>query len=293
MATFLEGTNLNLELEKLILNAERKIVLVSPYIKLSSTFSSALKTKMKSPKVKLTIVFGKNADDPSKSFKEDDVDFFRNFPNVEILYNERLHAKYYANESVAIITSMNLYVPRNDSNLEAGVKIKSTVFDKITKNVLNEDMLDVKANKFFNRVIAESKMIFKKSPRFDEGVLRIRKKFCESVVEVDNLLEIFPSKQGEKISVANSQNPQIKDLDTSTFNKDLGKGYCIRTGIEITFDLHKPFSVEAYKSWSKYKNKEYPEKFCHFSGEPSDGETCFSRPILNKNWKKAKAVHKF
>jgi phosphatidylserine/phosphatidylglycerophosphate/cardiolipin synthase-like enzyme len=68
-------------------------------------------------------------------------------------------------------------------------------------------------------------------------------------------------------------------------------GYCIRTGIEIPFNVEKPMSYDAFKSWSKYGDPEYPEKFCHFSGEPSNGETSASKPILKKNWKKAKEVH--
>jgi hypothetical protein len=67
-------------------------------------------------------------------------------------------------------------------------------------------------------------------------------------------------------------------------------GYCIRTGVEIPFNVEKPMSYEAFKSWGKYNDAEYPEKFCHFSGEPSNGETSVSRPILKKNWKKAKEI---
>ena len=47
---------------------------------------------------------------------------------------------------------------------------------------------------------------------------------------------------------------------------------------------------DAFKSWSKYGDSEYIEKFCHFSGEPSNGETSVSRPIMKKNWKKAKEI---
>ncbi|AEW00159.1 hypothetical protein A4D02_28500 [Niastella koreensis] len=68
-------------------------------------------------------------------------------------------------------------------------------------------------------------------------------------------------------------------------------GFCIRTGIEIPFDVNKPMSYDAFKSWSKYSDPEYPEKYCHFSGEPSNGETSVSRPILKKHWKKAKEMH--
>lgn len=79
-----------------------------------------------------------------------------------------------------------------------------------------------------------------------------------------------------------------KPIISKNLNK--AKGYCIRTGVEIPFDIEKPLSAKAYESWSKYEDDEYKEKFCHFSGEPSYGETCFSRPILKKNWNKAKEV---
>ena len=47
-------------------------------------------------------------------------------------------------------------------------------------------------------------------------------------------------------------------------------------------------SFEAYKAWKKAGELECAEKFCHFSGEPSGGETSVAKPILKKNWKKAK-----
>lgn len=74
-------------------------------------------------------------------------------------------------------------------------------------------------------------------------------------------------------------------------SKSRTNGFCIRTGEEIPFNVEKPLSYEAFKSWSKYGDPEYAEKFCHFSGEPSNGETCVSKPILKKNWSKAKLIH--
>jgi phosphatidylserine/phosphatidylglycerophosphate/cardiolipin synthase-like enzyme len=68
-------------------------------------------------------------------------------------------------------------------------------------------------------------------------------------------------------------------------------GYCIRTGTEIPFNVERPLSYEAFKKWSEFGDTEYPERFCHFSGEPSNGDTSVSRPILRRNWKKAKDVH--
>lgn len=79
--------------------------------------------------------------------------------------------------------------------------------------------------------------------------------------------------------------PEIKT------NGSKKNGYCIRTGVEIPFNVEKPMNYDAFKSWNKYGDPEYPEKFCHFSGEPSNGDTSVSRPILKKNWKKAKELH--
>ena len=70
-------------------------------------------------------------------------------------------------------------------------------------------------------------------------------------------------------------------------------GYCIRTGEKIPFDIKKPFSAKAFKEWNIYKNEDYAENYCHFSGEPSKGQTSFKNPILKKNWKAAKEKFKF
>jgi hypothetical protein len=75
----------------------------------------------------------------------------------------------------------------------------------------------------------------------------------------------------------------------SVFAKSSGKytGYCIRTGVEIPFNVEKPLSNDAYKKWNKYGDPDYPEKYCHFTGEPSNGETSVNHPILKKNLRKA------
>lgn len=73
-------------------------------------------------------------------------------------------------------------------------------------------------------------------------------------------------------------------------NKKKSTGFCIRTGVEIPFNIERPLCYEAFKTWNVYGDPDYPEKFCHFSGEESYGDTSVSRPILKKNWKKAREV---
>jgi hypothetical protein len=87
-------------------------------------------------------------------------------------------------------------------------------------------------------------------------------------------------------------NPPKHTTSKVEIKKNEGKptGYCIRTGVLIPFNVEKPMCYDAYKLWNKFRDPEYAEKFCHFSGEPSNGETSVSRPILKKNWKRAKDI---
>lgn len=94
----------------------------------------------------------------------------------------------------------------------------------------------------------------------------------------------------QKVENKKPENPKQKPTAKTEAKKSNSKstGYCIRTGVEIPFNVEKPLSYEAYKKWNEFGDPDYSEKFCHFSGEPSNGETSVSKPILKRNWKKAK-----
>lgn len=94
----------------------------------------------------------------------------------------------------------------------------------------------------------------------------------------------------KKVTADTPPKTERKSIETRQTNKasDKPTGFCIRTGVSIPFDIEKPLSYEAYKKWNEYGDPDYAEKFCHFSGEPSNGETSVRQPILKKNWKKAK-----
>lgn len=112
--------------------------------------------------------------------------------------------------------------------------------------------------------------------------------------EVNRLIrisdEIIVSVEKAKTNEQRAENTQ-KKIDIEKKPNSTSSGYCIRTGTSIPFNVEKPMCYEAFKSWSKYSDANYAERFCHFSGEPSNGETSVSRPILKRNWKKAKDTH--
>lgn len=214
--------------------------------------------------------------------KQDDFIFFKDFPNIEIRYERRLHAKYYANEKAAILTSMNLYSFSQDNNIEAGAMTKSPL--------LIGDSFDKQAWDYFSRVIEQSDLLFNKTPQYESAMLGLTKKYTESKIEVDKLSEFFADRQ--KFETANRKDiREKKKPETSSQTTAISFGYCIRTGKQIPFNVKRPLSDEAYQSWAKFGNKDYVEKYCHFSGEPSNGQTSVNRPILSKNWEKAKKIH--
>lgn len=198
MAKFLTSNELNSELEKLFERADEQIILISPYIKLHDRYASSLKTKKENHKLKIIIVFGKNEEDISRSMKEDDFNFFKDFPNIEIRYEKRLHAKYYSNESSAILTSMNLYNFSQDNNIESGVLTKATLLGNLANNfmtnVTGEDSFDNTAAAYFSRVIEQSDILFSKIPKYDNGIFGINKKYLESSIEIDKLSDFFANR---------------------------------------------------------------------------------------------------
>lgn len=192
MAKFLTGNELNTELEKLFERAEEQIILISPFIKLHDRFISTLRTKKDNHKLEITIVFGKNEEDISKSMKQEDFNFFKEFPNIQIRYERRLHAKYYSNETSAILTSMNLYTYSQDNNIEAGVMTKATLLGNFaTKLWDGEESFDNQAWTYFKRVIDQSDLLFCKVPQYESALLGFTKKYIESRVEIDKLTEFF------------------------------------------------------------------------------------------------------
>ena len=94
MAKFISDSSVNAEIEKLLKESENQLVLISPFIQIHERLKYFLNQKLELPNLEILIVFGKNEDNVSKSLSKDDLEFLKRFPNIEIRYNKRLHAKY-------------------------------------------------------------------------------------------------------------------------------------------------------------------------------------------------------
>lgn len=116
MAEFLTTSGTSYQLEQLIINANKKLVLISPYLQLSKTLYERLKDASKK-NVQIKIVYGKD------ELKPNEKNSLAELENVSLFYFENLHAKCYLNESKMIITSMNMYEFSEKTNREMGVLI--------------------------------------------------------------------------------------------------------------------------------------------------------------------------
>lgn len=284
MAKFLTGPALTAALHDILEKAETELILISPYIKLHDSVRSSLLSHKNKHGLAITVVYGKNEDDVVKSMSREDMEFLTSFPNVRILYEKRLHAKYYANETDALVTSMNLHSYSQNNNIEAGILTQLGLLSIVGGG--KDDTLDAETNQAFRRVIDQAELIFEKVPEYEKSNFGLSKNYTRSVVKVNKIEEKFRSGASESKAPAK---PYV--TQKTIFSKPTG--YCIRTGKPIPFNPKRPMIDEAYQSWSKFSNPDYAEKFCHFSGEPSNGKTTFAKPILTKNWQKAKEVHGF
>tara|TARA_R110000744_G_scaffold290016_1_gene400811 strand:- start:2708 stop:3619 length:912 start_codon:yes stop_codon:yes gene_type:complete len=302
MSTFLTEDDLNDTIDNIISDAKKFIIITSPYIKLDDHFKERFDLVKKNPSVYLQILFGKNEDNFYRSMKSEDLEYFKSFPNVSIIYEPRLHAKSYVNESEGIITSMNLYDYSAENNVEYGIYFtKSKLTDKIYQDLEghHQYLLEESAH-----------CVYIKRPVFKTAMLGLSKNYLRSEVLVDIFESFDPNKKGyervvyqdieeislhdkEVVPVLKTRSEKRLEMDRKPVSKkepfikkkkvesrDPDTGYCIRTGEEISFNPQRPFCYKAYKSWAKFENYDFPEKYCHKTGKPSNGETSMASPIL-------------
>lgn len=130
MADFLTTRGTSYNLEKIIIEAQKKLVLVSPFLQISKTLFERLKDAS-NKQVEIIIIYGKD------DLKPNEKNSLAELKSVRLYYHENLHAKCFFNESTMIITSMNMYQFSENNNREMGVLIDSNndkdLFKKATE----------------------------------------------------------------------------------------------------------------------------------------------------------------
>ncbi len=302
MAEFFTGKELDEKLTDIIWEAKKELIILSPFIRLDDYCKSIFKKLKNNPELEIIIVFGKNEGETQRSLTPADLELFKEFSNVTIIYCSNLHAKYYANESEALLTSLNLLGKSMTGNVEYGISFQNS-------KIINLDKLYVDSLSYTNGVILDNPVVFMKRPIFKKTNLGLSKKYVESKVLYDMTDALYRNRDFDKkyyqdfnLELLESDDkpsraefiPEDKIVEKKEYssyknksknnpnyrNEQVDLGFCIRTGQQIPFDVKKPFCFEAYRSWANFENWNYKENYCHKTGRESNGKTSMSNPIL-------------
>jgi|SRR5690625_1338175 len=288
MSKFLTGKELEDTIYDIIWDAQEILLIVSPYIKLDDYFKKLFDRHLNNPKLHLLLVFGKNEDDVKRSLNKSDFDYFKNFPNISIIYVPNLHAKYYGNERKGIITSINLYDYSFKNNIEFGVFSQQNLVNRFTQSADNDawdECMNIAENNevvFIKRPVYENKRVLinisknyiRSEILFDSTDKFYGRRFKKAKKSPKKLLDFPWELNLDSLNLTRPEREQEKIEKTNTV------GFCIRSGEEIKFNPKQPMSRESWEIWNKFKNMDFPEKYCHKTGQLSHGKTSMRNPIL-------------
>ncbi|MBK8874376.1 MAG: hypothetical protein IPN13_10820 [Bacteroidetes bacterium] len=146
----------------------------------------------------------------------------KKFPNIEIRYSERLHAKFYQNDSEYIITSLNLYDYSLANNIEVGVRCEYAYTGLVGKALnVTGDLVSKGIDKVNYDVLGNNKdvnPIDKFKMIFDSAELKFKAQ--PIIVDKSGLqgLEGFKKLGGIKVIVDNLETnltPTIQQIETN------------------------------------------------------------------------------
>ncbi len=131
MAEFLTTKGATAKLEEIIYQANKEIILCSPFLQINDDFYERL-FDANEKEIKISFIYGKNELNPSEEQK------LAALHNAKKYFCENLHAKCYANEKKMLITSMNFYDFSMQNNKEMGIFITRENDQDLFENAMNE-----------------------------------------------------------------------------------------------------------------------------------------------------------
>lgn len=118
MATFLTTLNTSAHIEKLVMDAQHEVSLITPYLQISPMLLGRLKdAEQRGVQIHLVYREGDLRSDEARKISE--------LRRLGLYCLKSLHAKCYANERHVIISSMNLYEFSEKNNHEMGVLLSA------------------------------------------------------------------------------------------------------------------------------------------------------------------------
>ena len=276
MAEFLTTADISARLQKIIREADERLVLISPYLKLNPRIRELLEQKSRT-KTHVRIIYGKRELPPEERKWIDSV------PAIELCFRQSLHAKCYLNEKEAILTSMNLYQFSEQNNDEMGIVVTNNLWDDKDRELYKRISAQAEEIAYFSQKIREV-------PRSGQaqGLVGRLKKIAkdifsklgrngppggETTAADKSGLDTKESEDRQAdVIQTRSEGPQ-PDPPVAGAPQILTTGFCIRCKTEILANPVQPYCDRHFRIWKQFENDDYPENYCHICGS----ETAASR----------------
>lgn len=251
-------------LSRLINEAERRIVLVSPYVRFDKLRSLVRNIQGALTRgVQVTLIVREK----DFSTGKDDVwasEALAQLRQAGLLVHELkdLHAKIYFSEKHALLTSLNLLESSFNNSIEIGTWIPAGTPEYEAVAAFHKTEILPTATK---------------APALSTAPISIPAPPTKTP-------EPSAPKRPQRASSTRESRPPPKSDDIIIFEG----GHCIRCGDELDFNMDRPLCRDCHGVWKQYGAKDYPEKFCHGCGEPK--KTSVARPLCSPCFKELPAL---
>ncbi|WP_158629200.1 phospholipase D-like domain-containing protein [Corallococcus sp. AB030] len=233
-------------LTRLITEAERQLLLVSPYVRFDKLRNLARHVQGALAKgVSVTLVlrerdFSTGKEDPLDS---DALTQLRQ-AGLKVLVLKDLHAKIYSSEKNALLTSLNLLESSINNSIEIGTWITAGTPEYASVEAFLKSEVHLTAQSAPPLSAPPAKTPEPPTPKREPRAAPAREGRVPLQVVADD---------------------------------DSDAGHCIRCGDDLDFNMDRPLCRGCYTSWKKYGDANYAEKFCHGCGEPK--KTSVAKPL--------------
>ncbi len=291
MAEFLITQEVSSHIIRLIDNAKKGIILVSPYLSFNDHIKNSLRLKNKEG-LDIRIVYGKKT-----QLSIELIEWLNSQDHIRVKFFKELHAKCYLNEYEAIITSMNLLDVSAERNHEMGIYVTTEtdpeLFKEIHKDIqklyrisekadLQPEDVKMKTGIIDKSVSKRSGQDFIDTSRTETTSSRANKTFEKNPAKPSPKKNRPPQQKETRIK---SRRPENKS-DFSIYyinNEDDEKRYCIRCKKVDERIRPKVFCLDCFHEWDAENGTEDEkdhERFCHFCGRRY--HSTFDYPVCPK-----------
>ena len=175
--------------------------------------------------------------------------------NLQVGRIERLHAKFYLNETEAIVTSLNLLESSALDSWEVAIRLRKDTDAEAYKSLIENAYKPLMA-----RLTASHQRLI-----------------SEQAVPKPPATPVRPPSPGLGNPLGSrKRKPSALDQLLNYKVKPAG-GHCLRCCTSIAENPDKPLCPKCYQAWAVYSNPIYTETYCHQCGKTSP--TSMAKPL--------------